>query len=79
MDQEQRAFLNLALAEYGASVTEEGLFQKGNRVIPSVQIKIEKGRLRFENRMTGDLVMSGSLSSRTITRFVRKFWFWEKK
>lgn len=79
MDSQQREFFNITLADFGASVTEDGLFGKGNRVIPSVQIKIVKGRIRFENRMTGDLVMSGPISSRTITSFVRKFWFWEKK
>lgn len=70
--------LKNALAPYGATITEEGLFQKGNRVIPSVQIKIVKNRLRFENRMTGDLIMSGPVSGRTIVSFVKKFWFWEK-
>lgn len=79
MDAQQREFFNITLADFGASVTEDGLFSKGNRIIPSVQIKIVKGRVRFENRMTGDLVMSGPISSRTITSFVRKFWFWEKK
>lgn len=79
MDSEQRAFLNIALADFGASVTEDGLFSKGNRVIPSVKIKIVKGRMRFENQMTGDLIASGPISSATITKFVQKFWFWEKK
>lgn len=78
MDAQQREFLNMALSNFGASVTEDGLFSKGNRVIPSVQIKVVKGRIRFENRMTGDLVSSGPISSSTITKFVRKFWFWKK-
>lgn len=74
MDKE---LFNTTLAKFGASITDEGLFQKGNRVIPSVQIKVIKGRIRFENRMTGNLIMSGPISARTIERFVTKFWYWE--
>lgn len=79
MDNQQRDFLNIALADFGASVTEDGFFSKGNRIIPSLKIKIVKGRMRFENQMTGELVASWPISSATITRFVQKFWFWEKK
>ena len=78
MDKEQRNFFNITLAPFGASVTEDGLFMNGNRVIPSVQIKIVRGRIRFENRMTGGLVMSGPISSKTIESFVTKFWYWKK-
>lgn len=67
-----------ALAPFGASINDDWMFVKGNRVIPSVQIKIIKDKIRFENRMTGELVMSGPISSKTITSFVTKFWFWEK-
>lgn len=72
-----KELFNTTLAKFGASITDEGLFQKGNRVIPSVQIKVIKGRIRFENRMTGDLIMSGPISARTIERFVTKFWYWK--
>ena len=40
-----KELFNTTLAKFGASITDEGLFQKGNRVIPSVQIKIVKGGL----------------------------------
>ena len=79
MDAQQREFFNTALVKFGASVTDDGLFKKGDRIISSVQIKIIKGRIRFESRMTGELVMSGPLSSKTITSFVTKFWFWKVK
>lgn len=79
MEKEQIEMLNEALAAFGASVTEQGLFMKGNREIPAVQISVVKNRLRFVNRMTGDLIMSGPANGRTIQRFVSKFWHWEKK
>ena len=78
MTPEQRTMLNDKLAEFGASLTDEGLFQKGNRVIPTVQVKIKKNRLRFENRINGDLLSSGPVTARTISSFVKKFWYWEK-
>lgn len=70
--------INEALKEFGASLTEEGLIAKGNRVIPSIQVEVVKNRIRFVNRMNGDLVMSGPVSKRTVSTFVKKFWFWEK-
>ena len=78
MTPDQKEMLNTELAKFGASLTDGGLFQKGNRVISSVQVKIEKNRLRFENRMNGDLLSSGPVTARTISSFVKKFWYWEK-
>ena len=74
MDTEQRKFFNITLAHYGADINEDDQFVKGDKTITSVRIKIVKGRIRFENAMTDDLVMSGTVSSKTIT----KFWYWEK-
>ena len=79
MNEEHTMMLSKALEPFGASVTEQGLFAKGNREIPSVQISIVKNRLCFTNRMTGDLIMSGPVSARTIQNFVKKFFYWEKK
>lgn len=78
MDTEQRKFFNITLADYGAHINENDRFVKGDKVITSVRIKIVKGRVRFENAMTDDLVMSGTISSKTIESFVTKFWYWEK-
>ena len=78
MDSEQRKFFNITLADFGASVNEDDQFVKGDKVITSVRIKLVKGRIRFENKMTDKLVMSGPISSSTITSFVTKFWYWEK-
>lgn len=78
MDNEQRRFFNVTLADYGAHINERDQFVKGDKVIASVRIKIMKGRIRFENTMTDDLVMSGTISSKTIESFVTKFWYWEK-
>lgn len=78
MDTEQRRFFNVTLADYGAHINEDDLFVKGDKTITSVRIKIVKGRLRFENAMTDDLMMSGTISSKTIESFVTKFWYWEK-
>ena len=78
MHNEQRRFFNVTLADYGAHINESDQFVKGGKTITSVIIKIAKGRLRFENAMTDDLVMSGTISSKTIESFVTKFWYWEK-
>ena len=78
MDIEQRRFFNVTLADYGAHINESDQFVKGDKTITSVRIKIVKGRLRFENAMTDNLVMSGTISSKTIESFVTKFWYWEK-
>ena len=78
MDTEQRRFFNVTLADYGAYINENDRFVKGDKVITSVRIKIVNGRLRFENAMSDDLVMSGTISSKTIESFVTKFWYWEK-
>lgn len=78
MDIEQRRFFNVTLADYGAHINEDDQFVKGDKTITSVRIKIVKGRLRFENAMTDELVMSGTISSKTIEGFVTKFWYWEK-
>lgn len=78
MDTEQRKFFNVTLVDYGAYVNESDQFVKGDKTITSVRIKIVKGRLRFENAMTDNLVMSGTISSKTIESFVTKFWYWEK-
>ncbi len=78
MDTEQRRFFNVTLADYGAHINENDQFVKGDKVITSVRIKIVKGRIRFENLMTDDLIMSGTISSKTIENFVTKFWYWEK-
>lgn len=78
MDSEQRLFFNRTLADFGASVNKDDQFVKGDKVITSVRIKIVKGRIRFENAMTDDLLMSGPISSDTIVSFVTKFWYWEK-
>lgn len=71
--------LNEALKPYGASIDANGFFWKGNRQIPSVLVRIVKDRVLFENRMTGELVASGPVSGRTVTGFVKKFWYWKKK
>ncbi len=78
MNEEQRKMINDTLVKFGASLTAENQFQKGNRVIPSVEVKIEKNRIRMINRMNGDLVMSGPVTPRSIESFVKKFWYWEK-
>ena len=78
MDNEQRRFFNVTLADYGAHINDADQFVKGGKIITSVRIKIVKGRIRFGNAMTDDLVMSGSISSKTIESFVTKFWYWEK-
>jgi hypothetical protein len=44
---------------------EQRMFVKCNRVVPSIHIKITKGRIRFEHKMTDNLVMSGPFSSKT--------------
>mgnify|MGYP003442702700 CR=1 FL=1 len=78
MDIEHKKFFNVTLADYGAHINASDQFVKGDKVITSVRIKIAKGRIRFENAMTDDLVMSGTISSKTIESFVTKFWYWEK-
>ncbi len=78
MDNEQRKFFNVTLADYGAHINENDQFVKGDKVITSVRIKIAKGRIKFESAMTDDLVMSGPISSETIESFVTKFWYWNK-
>ena len=62
MDSEQRRFFNITLADYGAHINERDQFVKGDKVIASV-------RIRFENTMTDDLVMSGTISSKTLQNF----------
>ncbi len=78
MTPEQRQIVDEGLSVFNAKLTEDCLIQKGNRVIPSVQVVAAKGRLRFENRMTGDLVASGPITSAFARSFCKKFWFWEE-
>lgn len=78
MTPEQRQIVDEGLSVFNAKLTEDCLIQKGNRVIPSIKIKAEKGRLRFENRMTGALVASGLITSVFAKSFCKKFWYWEE-
>jgi len=78
MTPEQREVVNMALKEFGATLTEDNLIQKGNRVIPSVQVIVKGCRLRFESRATGDLVASVTISKSSVKKFVKKFWHWKE-
>lgn len=78
MTPEQRQIVNEGLSVFNAKLTEDCLIQKGNRVIPSVQVLVAENRLRFENRMTGELVASGSISAAFAKSFCKRFWFWEE-
>lgn len=78
MTPDQRKIVDEGLSVFNAKLTEDCLIQKGNRVIPSVKVVIAKRRLRFENRMTGDLVASGPITAAFARSFCKKFWFWEE-
>ena len=78
MNKEQLELFNHALRDYGARLTEDGLFHKHNRDILAVRVRVHKGRVRFENATTSALIMSGPVSAQSITNFVTKFWYWEK-
>jgi len=78
MTPEQREAVNSGLIKFGASLTEDNLIQKGNRVIPGVLVLVKGRRLRFQNRMTGDLIASGPVSEAFAKSFVKKFWYWEE-
>lgn len=78
MTPDQRKIVDEGLSVFNAKLTEDCLIQKGNRVIPSVQVLVAENRLRFENRMTGELVASGSISAAFAKSFCKKFWFWEE-
>ena len=78
MTPEQRQIVDEGLSVFNAKLTEDCLIQKGNRVIPSVKVIVARSRLRFENRMTGDLVASGPITAAFAKAFCKKFWFWEE-
>lgn len=63
------------LAEYGATLNDEGHIVKGGRVL-SVRAVYIRYRLRFE--AGGRLILSGPKTANLVRAFVKQFYFWEK-
>lgn len=66
-----------ALAQYGASLTEQGHITRGGKVLPVLPV-IKGKRLRFESGQ-GTLLASGPVSAQFVESFVEKFWYWSKE
>jgi len=67
--------INVTLAEYGASMTDEGYIRRADGKLTGVKI-VQKGRrLRFEGIK---LLASGARSPDSIRHFVESFWYWSK-
>ena len=68
--------IDQALEQYGASLTPDGLIQRGGKTLP-VAVSVRKNRIRFIST-SGKLLASGPLERATVEKFVEDFWFWTK-
>lgn len=68
--------VNQALELYGATLSPEGLIQRGGKTLP-VTVSVRKNRIRFIST-SGKLLASGPLEGTTVEKFVEGFWFWTK-
>lgn len=69
--------INQALELYGATLSQEGLIQRGGKTLP-VEVSVRKNRIRFISTTSGKLLASGPLEGATVEKFVEGFWFWTK-
>lgn len=74
---EQREAIVVALRAYGASLSDDGLIIRGEKVL-GVRFEIRKGRLRVV-AVNGN-VLSTYPASRCafgVADFVERFWYWK--
>ena len=65
-----------ALADYGASLTDDGYIISKSGKVTGVCVTIQRECIRFEG--SHGLLGSGPIVEKTVQKFVENFWFWKR-
>lgn len=73
---EQRLLIDVALHPYGAALTEDNFITKNGKKL-SVQVDVQKGRLRMLSGKSALATYPAARIEKGVSDFVEKFWFWK--